>query len=224
MRTPTWRVHSFSLGVRPQGLLILDALMPIALYGGMFVLYCIQGRFALYFPTISETGTGHPNTIYSGVVFSQLGTTSFFNRLCIIIFCFSCYRPRFLLVVGLVVFAVGAFVGNIGLASLPVNVDPANHFIAAYCCFGCTIAFQFALVLVEMGRSGRAIQIYRIVLVLSEITVLEAGAHSDRIVDIRAEDTVSTLGEWLYVAGLLLFWPTFVRELATFEIVGIVEL
>jgi predicted neutral ceramidase superfamily lipid hydrolase len=169
--------------------LILDALMPVALYGGMFVFYCIEGRFAKYFPTISETGTGEPNGIYSGVIFLHVGTTSFFNRLCLIIFCFSCYRPHFLLIVGLIVFSIGSFAGNVGLAALPVNVDPPSHFIAATCCFACTIAFQFVLVLV----------------------------------DIRAEDTVATLGEWLYVAGLLLFWPTFIRELATCEIVGIVK-
>jgi hypothetical protein len=217
------RVRCFGLGVRLQGLLLLDALMPVALYGCMFVLYCIQGRFANYFPTISETGTGYPNTIYSGVIFFQLGAISFFNRLYIILLCFSCYRPHFSLIVGLIAFSIGSFAGNAGLASLPVNVDPPSHFIAASCCFGCTIAFQFVLVLVEMGRSGWVIQIYRIGLVLSEIIVLEACAHSDGIVDIRAEDTVSTLGEWLYVAGLLLFWPTFLRQWATFEIVGIVE-
>jgi hypothetical protein len=43
MSTFPERVHCFGLGVRLQGLLILDALMPAALYGGMFVLYCIQG-------------------------------------------------------------------------------------------------------------------------------------------------------------------------------------
>jgi hypothetical protein len=210
----------FSLGLSLRAAFFLSSWFPIAVYLMMFALYCFEGRFALYYPTISETATGFPNTVYGGVIFWQVGAVSTVTRLVFVWHIWSFHRPHFIFLAAMVALTVIGYASHIGIAAFPVNVDSVSHFVVAFGSFASSISFQLIIMSVWRAASVR-VQMCRIVIVVFQVAALEICAHSDSIVAIRAEETVSAIGEYVYLFSVPWFYRTFVDELSRDEVVAV---
>jgi hypothetical protein len=213
--------HIFSFGLSLHAAVFLSSWFPVTVYLMMFALYCFEGRFARYYPTISETATGFPNTVYGGVIFWQVGAVSTVTRLVFAWHIWSFHHPHIIFLAAMAALAVTGYVSHIGIAAFPVNVDSVSHFAVAFASFASSIAFQAIIIMAVWREASVRTQIYRIAIVVFQVTALEICAHSDSIVSVRAEETVSAIGEYAYLFSVPWFYRTFVDELASDNVIAV---
>jgi hypothetical protein len=197
--------------------------IPICIYLSMFALYYFQGRFAFYSPTISETATDYPNYLYSRSIFRNIASMATSGRLVFSWWLMSVYRPSFFLSFLIVILPVSGFLADIGLGESPVNTASERHFLFATQSFSAGIGFEVATLAVTARKAGWFRNLARATLIGCGITALLVCAQSDKIVDRRTEDTLSMIGEYVYLIELELFCGSFAWEVATVRVVAAVD-
>jgi hypothetical protein len=141
----TISADSIPLPVRVDIALLAAAFGPPSFYFSLFCLYWIEGRFASYSPTVSETATEWPNTRIMSIAFGSISSLVIYTGLLPFWFLASFYRSAISARQWLAYFAVSGFFGFLGVSNFPLNTEPKLHRVTAFFALSGTIGIQFGL-------------------------------------------------------------------------------
>jgi hypothetical protein len=200
--------------IRLDALLVVSAFGPPSFYFVLFILYYMQGRFARYVPTVSETGTEHPNAHIMAIGFSSISACIFFGGLSVYLHLCSFYKfngaIRWLYVLSI----LAGSGGFIALSNFPVNVNRSPHFLSSFIGLGGIITAQLFALFVARGSATRARNAWRMATVAIQAAALLYCGFTEHYTSPRMMVTSSAFGEYLFLAFLPLFFFSLMKEMA----------
>jgi hypothetical protein len=191
--------------------------MPPCFYFSLFVLYYLQGRWANYIPSVSETGTEDPNEAVMAKFFPAIAGAIFYCGVCMAWYFATFFGVRGLIHGLTLLSTVGAAVGFVALSNCPRNVDFRAHFLWTSLGLGCTLLMQMVAQLGSWRNYSLKMNIFRGVAILAQVLFLLGCAHCEDLGSNRVNVTISALGEYGYLIGLPFFFMSFAREMSNVE-------
>lgn len=204
--------------IRPEIFAICSFLYPHSVSLACFVLYVMEGRFIGYFPTISETGTDHPNANFFALCMSTGGLMvmfSLFIYASYVRMSYGCSDKLFNL---MRVLSVTSAIGIVGLGFCPVNIVHHRHVFFAGTGFVSILTFEAIAYAHAKAHIKPWLRWLRLVSVVIAVIGLCIFVSADWYLDHRYNVTVSTAGEYALLFFMLLGILSWRRELNAIEI------
>jgi hypothetical protein len=205
--------HCIELSLSFNAFPILAGFFPPTLYFTLCVLFFMEGRFAGYLPTISETGTEYPNNHFMPIAFATVTASIFFSGVgfywYLVTFFPTNNVSRFLLAFSV----LAGMSGFIALSNCPVNVNARNHFLSAFIGLGGILLIQFVCWWIVSPTLRLAAKVAQLALVLLQIAALAVVGFTEAIVRDRLRITLAAVGEYTILALLPVFYLSFSRDL-----------
>lgn len=175
------------------------------------ILFLMEGRWSGYLPTISETGTEHPNREFFASMMSCGSVTSlfilfmYFNYMKLTL-SISCLANTFL-VITLILGVIG--VGGLGFC--PINEVYRFHFAFAFTGFSGILLFETISYFV--GKKSTKLAVLRAFLIFMAYCGYFLFGFSEIPFKENTEVTVSTIGEWTLLFCMQFVFVTWGQEM-----------
>jgi hypothetical protein len=199
--------------------------MPLSLFlGGMVHFYCLpicccypvgyfpywfEGRFAGYFPTISETGTDYPNTQVIRFTLGFVAMITFYSLL--LSFYYIEYWHAFSKRMRAIRWAllIVATIGTMGIGCFSLATDHDRHFTSASTSFAAVCFVELIDLIAMFGQSSRLLNANRIVSLVIQVVALTVIARARTFIHPRLHDTIDGLSEFATLGSMGWFYSTF---------------
>ena len=218
----TDRDHTLRVKIRPETLALCSFLYPHSVSLVCFVIYVMEGRYCSYVPTISETGTDHPNANFFAFCMSTgalMIMFSLFIYACYVRMVYGCSDRRFTV---MQVLSVTSAIGIIGLGFSPVNIVHDRHVFFAGLGFVSILVFQGLAYARAKSHVKPWVRRLRCACVVIAVIGLFIFVSADWYLDHRFNVTVSTSGEYALLFFMLLGVLSWRRELNAVEIHAVI--
>jgi hypothetical protein len=212
-------VEFVDFGVSLASLFWPITLLTSVLYAWLLAVYLLQGRGACYWPTMSET-TIDNRPFFGDKVPVCIGIVTLVTRAMLAWFVRARFDTTAAANIAMAALAAVGSAGHVGLAAAPLHTDPVGHALWAAAAFGSSIAFKVLFLAVTARRAGWRPSARRALLLAAEAAGALVTANSNRFVAVRSEDSLSALGEWVFVFSGLAFWATLPAEFAQSHVLG----
>jgi hypothetical protein len=208
------RFPCIELGIGLDAFPVFGSFIAPTLYFVAFVVYFMEGRWAGYIPTVSETGSEYPNSRLMELVFMTVAVSIFFSGYCLFWYVVTFYRTNLFIRLLLTFGVVSGSLGFLLLTVFPVNIDPPTHFFASFVGLGGVIFFQLIFWFVVYPNQGWISRILRFLLVAGQIVALGTCASVELVVGHRPSVTTAALGEYVFLVLVPIFLTSFSGDLA----------
>lgn len=205
------------LGLKLQAALLLYNAPPLFGYFTLFVLFFLQGRYTVYQPTVSETGTEYPNGQAMMGFMLLVGSVSY-----IAMAITNCYVETFIGVNKVVktILWIASYCtafGTFGVGVYPMSTNHTGHFRSAAISFGGTMVAELFLIFLFAKRSPKFRTLRRIVYFIIQIIgmIFMVGSW----LPVRKYATLTTLGEYALMLDMGFFYASFWMELSEVDFV-----
>ena len=193
---------------------VLIFLYPIIAVLICLILFIMEGRFAGYLPTVSETGTESPNAQVFSHANGMSSITTFYTQFLLIIFIKIYQENNEFLIFLLKILMLNTFIGVFGVGMSPLNELKYHHYIFALLGFLSMIIFQFLTYLIIKNQN--LIRIRSILICLEFISII-LFSFSNHISNNRYCITISTIGEYILLLSIQTYLLTFKSELKSLK-------
>jgi hypothetical protein len=212
------RLHMIAIAINLQALPIFPSLAPVWIYFLYFYIYLMQGRYAGYIPTISETGSEALGHELQYKTFVHVDST--FILTCLNLFVYACaHRKSKLLRVILVLLMIWGFIGNVGIACFEMVWHSRLHQASAF--FGLIFVMSFEAiihVLLYNFTPGSRFAL-RTVFLVCQVPMFILAAFAESMLSDREAISWSTLGEYGFLLAMFSFMLSFDAELGDLKLV-----
>lgn len=197
------------------------------------IVYILEGRIAGYLPTISETGTDHPNTNYFAIFMS----TGAISTIVTLFFYFnsfvlarrlqkkekiekkSLFDKNFtFLEKVLIILIFTSTYGIVALGFSPINEAHSRHLLSAVIGFLSILIFELITFLNDPNKTGTLIKIIRWTSWTIAILSFILFAAAKWVFSHRIDVTISTFAEWFLLVFMLFVYSTWKKELNSYEL------
>ena len=192
----------------------LVSFMPPMLYLTLLLIFIMEGRWAGYLPTVSETGTEFPNTSVMFVFFTIISGSIFFEMIFHSLYIFENFKTT-KLCKGILLFTVILSSFFFCLISVfPCNISPIMHFTSTFVGFSGIVLFQIVTAYITYRSTSNAKNCVRIFSIIMQILSLLDVALSPKLFCERTNVTISAIGEYGIVTFLPIFFMSFYSEMS----------
>jgi hypothetical protein len=206
------KIHAISIGVNLGAFTILTVFTSAWLYFGLLYLYLLEGRYAGYLPTISETGTQRPCDIAESRAFATICTVSFFADILVMYYAQTYSGLTSLARFSKLVMPIGILgVLITGACDLSLHLWP--HRVFAFTGLFCVSVFEFTVLALAWNGMGPLGKTIRFGLLFIEAIAFVNAAFAELMYSPRACITISTWAEYVYVTMVTGFLSSFYGEL-----------
>jgi hypothetical protein len=181
----------------------------------MFLLYCFEGRIADYIPTVSETGTEHPNAHFMSIAFSHVASVIVYLGLAMHFYTTSFYRPSRPLRCLMLLSVFGGAAGFVALSNYPVIADPVRHHLWTFVGLTGVIGIQLFSWFAVRATCTVGENRVRCSLVFGQFGFLGICGLTDLFVGTRGRISLAAISEYAILVLLPMFFFSFSRDLAT---------
>lgn len=208
---------SGKLGLNLQASLLLYNAPPLCSYFTLFWLFFLQGRYTVYQPTVSETGTEYPNgqvmmgfmLLVGSVSYIAMSVTNCYietfigvNRFVRAVLWICCYCTAF---------------GTFGIGVHPMSTNHTGHFRSAVISFGGTFVAELFIIVLLAKRSPWFRTFRRMVYLIIQTIGMRFMIGS--WLPVRKYATLTTLGEYAVMFDMGFFYATLWKELSGVDFV-----
>lgn len=194
----------------------MSSFLPPIYYFTLFVLYFMEGRFAGYIPTISETGT-YPNNYFMICFFCSIAGSIFYLMSSMTYFITSFYNPNIVEKFLLKAITLVSSISYIFISIFPMNTYPAQHFSFVFSAFFGIILFQIIVLIRTRRDYSILVFIFRLIIIFLQITPLILCAISSSIFNYRINVTIQAICEYSIVIFLPFFFMSYSKDLSTVQ-------
>jgi hypothetical protein len=209
------RLAAIDLGLGLAAFPFLASFFPPCFYFTLFLLYYFEGRLASYVPTVSETGTEHPNAHFMSIAFSHVASVIISLGLVMHFYTSALYRPSRLLRLLMLLSVIVGTAGFIALSNYPVTVDPVRHHFWTFMGLTGVIAIQLFSWFAVRATCTVGENVTRCCLVIGQFAFLLVCGFTDVFVETRARISLAAISEYAILVLLPMFFFSFSRDLAT---------
>lgn len=208
---------SRKLRLNLEASLLLYNAPPLFSYFTLFMLFFLQGRYTVYQPTVSETGTAYPNEQAMMGFMLLVGSVSY-----IAMAVTNCYIETFVKVNRIVkailwICTYCTAFGSFGVGVHPMHNSHKGHFRSAVISFGGTFVAELFIIVLLAKRSPWFRTFRRIMYVIIQAVgmVFMVGSW----LPLRTYATLTTLGEYAVMLDMGFFYATLWKELSGVDFV-----
>lgn len=192
-------------------------LFPPSLYGTLFLLFFFQGRYHGYQPTISETGTELPNTVFLARFFATISITTGFTMAVVNTHVISQHPVPKLISSFFYLHAIMStiFMAIVGLN--PMNENHTLHFLGAGVGFASNLLYQLYIYILLFKFQTIFQKITRLFCILVQTFSLIVIGFTENLFDNRNNISAATTAEYLNIFFLSVFYMTFFKDLQNYQ-------
>jgi hypothetical protein len=215
----TGEANSIQLGINLGISIALSGFYPLMIYLVWFAIFFMEGRFAYYWPTVSETATEYPNWKIAAPGLLTVGLCGF-HVLYIVYWYLLTTTPTSSLMRHIfppIVIFTEASVAAVGF--FPVNERAPLNFLMAFFYFGGSMVCEVFALITSLQNASLSKTLLRIALIVVQPLSLGAAAISEHLVCNRLQITLSAAGEYVYALAMPSFYMSFATEVGDMEAV-----
>ena len=214
--------NSIDLGLNYQALPFLSITYCFFSIITCFIIYLIQGRFAGYLPTVSETGTEYPNTQIFAHANATTSIATGLSLVLLMIFIQLTQSTNGTQIFWMRLLAFFNFIGILGVGVSPLNEVQYQHYFFALLGFISIVIFEVVSFLV-IKDSSYSTKVFRGTLLSIGFFALITFLFADYFCIDRYMVTLSTLGEYFLFFSIQTYLFSFRSELKTIKITLFLE-
>ena len=209
-------------GLRIEALPLFPMFGPPWLYFCLLYVYCMQGRWSSYMPTLSETGTELVGHALESRLFAFIATMTAFSEAVVAWYVFARTRPSSLIRYVTRILYIISCGGMVGCGLFTMFDMHFWHFACAVSGFSLIIIYQLICWALAYDFMTPFQRIRRFLYAIIQVFCLIVIGLEEEVFDWRYCATLSTLAEYLCLEGLQAFLLSFYGEIAKCEIAAVI--
>lgn len=211
-------VHFISMDLNLEMFPVFAVFGPSWFYFIEFVLYCLQGRWCHYLPTISETGIEPFDNTVQSRIFATIGVTSIFSDFLIAFLTFGYESRKSFRWVALLFLVIG-MMGTVGIGFADLKNHREWHYFLTFS--GFFLLNTFIALTYKMSHMGSSLfdNVSKMLLMTLSWIFLTLSVLAEQIFGRRTCITFSTCGEYGMLTCMEMWLLSYYRELSRSELV-----
>jgi hypothetical protein len=212
------KLHMITLTLNLQALPVFPMFGPVWIYFSHLYVYLIQGRYAGYLPTISETGVEEFGHEMQFKTFTLVDCTFAMTCLAICFYACLCSDSRIWRAL-LTFFLVFGFFFNLCIGCCEMIGHRKMHQVAAFSGFVFCLSFEFTVYLMVFNFMTSFAKSARFVFLFFQVPGFLLAGFAECMFQDRNAITWSTVGEYAFLISMFAFAMSFHADLGSMEFV-----